>query len=360
MKVPFLDINKMHKPIQPELDEAIKSTVESGWYIGGDIVRNFENEFAKYLSVNHCVGCGSGTDALELILRALEIGPGDEVIVPSFTWVSDAEVVHMVGAKPVLADVEDEGHGLSVDSIKSKITTNTKAIIAVHLYGVPCDIKPIVELAKGHDLKVIEDCAQAHGATVNGSKVGGFGDAAAFSFYPTKNLGALGDAGAVVTNDSELAKKVRLLANHGQVVRDEHVLIGRNSRLDSLQAAVLSVKLKYLDQWNAERRRLAKLYIEQLKEIPSLQLPEYDDEYVYHLFVIRTEKRDALKVFLEKEGIQTAIHYPKAIHQIGAYESVASDLQYSEQAAAQVLSLPLYPGLSSEDVEFVAETIRRF
>jgi len=358
MKIPFLDIKRQQSSIQEELNAVAQDVIQGGWFIGGEYVDRFEKDFAKYNGIDHCVSCGNGTDALELILRGLDIGQGDEVIIPSFTWVSDAEVIKAVGAEIVFADIEAESFNISAETIAPCITPGTKAIIVVHLYGIPCDMEPILALAKKHSIKVIEDCAHAHGAIYKGKKVGSWGDASAFSFYPTKNLGALGDGGAVLTHDHKLAEKISLLSNHGQVQRDEHVMIGRNSRLDTLQAAFLSVKLKYLDEWNEERRRLAQIYLEGLKGADII-LPSNDIERVFHLFVIRTKKRDALKNFLFEQGIETAIHYPKAIHQIDAYQTDITLLN-SEKAVEEVLSLPLYRGLSEEEVSKVVDEICLF
>lgn len=359
MKIPFLNLDRSHAAIESELEDAFRSVLDSGWFIGGKEVEKFENEFAKYIGVEHCVTCGNGTDALELILKAFGIGTGDEVILPSFTWVSDAEAVLNVGATPVLADINESNYLLSVDSVREKITANTKAIIAVHLYGSAAVLIGLRQLCKEHSVKLIEDCAQAHGAQIEGKQVGSIGDAAAFSFYPTKNLGALGDGGAVTTNNEELAHRIRLIANHGQSRRDEHEVVGRNSRLDPMQAAFLNIKLGYLDQWNKERERLAEVYLAELDGLP-ITLPENQPGRVFHLFVIALEERDSLKVHLENKGIQAAIHYPKAIHQISAYKQYSSDLPNAEKAAAQVLSLPLYPGLIEEEVRMVTKEIRRF
>lgn len=359
MKVPFLNLDRSHSAIKTELEEAMKKVLNSGWFIGGEEVEKFENEFARYIGAKHCVGCGNGTDALELILKAFDNGPGDEVIVPSFTWVSDAEAVVNAGATPVFAEIDSDSYTISIDSVRSKITPKTKAIIAVHLYGSTADLIGLKQLCKEHNLKLIEDCAQAHGALHNGRKVGSIGDAAAFSFYPTKNLGALGDGGAITTNNKEFANKIKLIANHGQLQRDQHELIGRNSRLDPIQAAILSIKLNYLDQWNRERERLAKIYLDELKDL-SIKLPRTQPGRVFHLFVIALQQRDELKSYLESKGVHTAIHYPKAIHQIPVYVQFSASLPNSEKAPAEVLSLPIYPGLKEEEVRFVAGEIRRF
>ncbi len=358
MKVPFLDINKQNEPIKKELSTAIEKVIDSGWFVGGEYVEQFEHAFAHYINADHCVSCGNGTDALELILEGMGIGAGDEVIVPSFTWVSDAEAVVRCGATPIFADVDIKTYDLSAELIASHITTRTKAVIAVHLFGLPCDLSPIKKLCVEHDLKLIEDCAQAHGALYQNQKVGTIGDAAAFSFYPTKNLGALGDGGAIVTNNTDLANKIRLIKDHGQTTRDVHKTTGRNSRLDSLQAAVLLLKLKQLDAWNTERAKLANMYLDRLSGNVK-QLPMQQEGRVWHLFTILVEQRDALKSFLEAADIQTAIHYPTPIHKMAAFNNDLN-LPNAEKIASQILSLPLYPGLTEAQQAHVIDTIKRF
>lgn len=358
MKVPFLDINKQHDSIRHKLDEAVAKVINSGWFIGGEYVERFENEFASYLDAQHCVTCGNGTDALELILEAYEIGAGDEVIIPSFTWVSDAEAVVRAGAKPVFADVAIDTFNLSVENIRPLITNQTKAVIAVHLFGLPADLAPLKSLCDTHDIKLIEDCAQAHGAVYQNQKVGTIGDAALFSFYPTKNLGALGDGGAVVAYSSDLADRIRLIKDHGQPVRDQHLLAGRNSRLDSLQAAVLSLKLKHLDAWNVERARLAAVYLKEL-ENTSIKLPLMQQGRVWHLFTVLSAQRDELKDHLAKADIQTAVHYPTPLHKMNTFKHELS-LPNAEIISSQILSLPLYPGLTETQQAHVINTIKRF
>lgn len=358
MKIKFLDLKKQQSLIQDDLSHLAAEIIEKGWYIGGSYVERFENDFAAYLGAKYCVSCGNGTDALELILKGYNIGAGDEVIVPSFTWVSDAEAVHAVGATPVLVDIDRHGYNISSATIESRITPKTKAIIVVHLYGIPCDMESIMLLSRKYGIKVIEDCAQAHGATWAGKKAGTIGDAGSFSFYPTKNLGALGDGGAVTTNDENLAKSIQLIKDHGQESRDNHILIGRNSRLDTMQAAFLSLKLPYLDEWNLERERLAQIYLQGLEGL-DLILPVNNPERVFHLFVIQTQLRDQIKQYLNKHGIETAIHYPNPIHSIQIY-SLGYTLPNSERAASEVLSLPLYRGLQDKEVEYVIKIIKQF
>ena len=358
MKVSFLNLRKQQAGLKEKLLATTSNIIEEGWYIGGKYVEQFEHAFSEYLKAGSCISCANGTDALELILRGFGIGKGDEVIVPSFTWVSDAEVVHAVGARPVFADIPMDSYCIAEETIANLITSKTKAIIVVHLYGSPCDMDPIINLGKKYGIKVIEDCAQAHGASYKGKMVGTIGDAAAFSFYPTKNLGALGDGGAIVTNDAALAHTVRLLKDHGQKARDKHVAIGTNSRLDALQAAVLSLKLSYLDQWNDERRRLAQIYLSGMNKM-NVKLPDNKIDRVFHLFVIQTAFRNQLKEYLSEHGIETAIHYPTPIHKIEAYQ-VSEVLPNSERATREVLSLPLYPGMEDAEVEYVIKHIKAF
>ncbi len=362
--IKFLDLKALHAPIQDELSEAVQRVVASGWYIGGEEVRQFEEDFASYLKVGHCIGCASGTDALELILRAFGIGPGDEVIVPAMTWVSDAEAVKLVGATPVFADVLENEYTIDPRSISGQITERTRAIIAVHLYGLPCRMTEIMELAKKRDIKVIEDCAHSHGATLGGMKTGGLGDAAALSFYPTKNLGALGDAGAVTTNDPAVAEKIRLLSDHGQPTRDKHVLIGKTSRLDPIQAAVLNVKLKYLDQWNEVRASNARHFLEALQDT-GLKLPYVPEgvTHVYHQFVIQSKQRNRLRDYLLTQGIETAIHYPKALPDLPIYNCEryrAGDFPVSERLSQTALSLPILAEASMQNhlVKQIKDTIK--
>ena len=358
MKIPFLNIKPQHEALKAELEQVMAEVVDSGWYVGGQVVETFENDFAQYIGAKNCISCGNGTDALELILEGYEIGEGDEVIIPSFTWVSDGESVVRAGAKPVFADVEVNTFNLSVERIRQLITKKTKAIIAVHLFGLPAELDAIKDLCIEKGIKLIEDCAHAHGAVYDTQKVGGIGDAALFSFYPTKNLGALGDGGAVVTNDQRLADRIRLIKDHGQVVRDKHVLAGRNSRLDTLQAAVLSVKLKYLDQSNKERARLADIYLKALADT-DLRLPKKQEGRIWHLFTVLSKQRDELKAHLAKVGIQTAIHYPTPIHKMEAFKNEIS-LPNAEKISNQILSLPLFPGLKEAEIEYVVEGIKSF
>lgn len=346
-----------------EIDAAVLKVLAGGHYILGEEVRSFESEFASYIGVGHCIGVGSGTEALHVILAALEIGPGDEVITVSHTAVATVAAIVQTGAKPVFADISPESFNLDPRDFESKITAKTKAVILVHLYGQPANITEVLEIAKKYQLQVIEDCAQAHGATVGGRKVGSFGDAAAFSFYPTKNLGAIGDGGAVVTRSPEIAERVRLIRQYGWAERYVSKIHGWNSRLDEMQAAILRVKLKRLDHENERRREIAAAYNQGLAG-SGVQSPSVfpGSEHVYHLYVIRCERRDELQKSLSNAGVQTLVHYPVPVHQQPAYLIMAGDihLPHTENAAKTILSLPMYPYLSRQDVSTVIEKVREY
>jgi dTDP-4-amino-4,6-dideoxygalactose transaminase len=349
---------------KPEIDEAIQRVLDRGRYILGEEVSNFEAEFASYLGVKHAIGLGSGTEAIHVALAACGIGPGDEVITVSHTAVATVAAIELTGATPVLVDIEPDFFTLDPLQFQAAITSRTRAVIPVHLYGQPANLEPIMEIARARNLRVIEDCAQAHGATYQGNRVGSYGDIACFSFYPTKNLGALGDGGMVVTSDAGLAERARLLREYGWAKRYVSHIAGWNSRLDELQAAVLRVKLRYLDQDNRKRARLADQYGEGLDDC-TLVLPSARDNttHAYHLYVVRSSKRDRMQVFLNDRGIGTLVHYPVPIHLQAAYDKRipgGTVLQQTERAAQEVLSLPIYPELSDSDVQQVIESIRDF
>lgn len=349
---------------QVEIDTQIRRVLDKGWYILGQEVKAFEAEFASYIGVADGIGVGNGTDALHLALAACGIGQGDEVITVSHTAVATVAAIDLVGATPVLVDIDPTFFTLDPRKLERAITPRTKAIIPVHLYGQPADMVPILQIARQHGIKVIEDCAQAHGATYRGRRVGSWGDMACFSFYPTKNLGALGDGGMVVTDDPDLAEKTRLIRQYGWAERYVSHLRGWNSRLDELQAAILRVKLKYLDADNAARANLATIY-NQLLADTDLVLPVEDpvSTHVYHLYVVRTTRRDELRAFLKGQAIGALVHYPVPIHLQPAYRGRLlgeHDLPHSERAAQEVLSLPLYPELSEADVKVVVEAILKF
>ncbi|GAA0890994.1 DegT/DnrJ/EryC1/StrS family aminotransferase [Fulvivirga kasyanovii] len=364
MKVPFFDLKRQYDHLRNDVNAAVHEVLNGGSFIGGKEVEGFESSFAEYTQTSHCIACGNGTDALELALRALDIGPGDEVIIPAFTFVGDAEVISLVGATVVLVDILSTEYTLDPSKLEAAINDKTKAIICTHLYGLPCRMDQIMTIAKKHGIKVVEDCAQAHGASLAGKPVGSLGDIAAFSFYPTKNLGAYGDAGAIVTNNDRLAEKVRLLANHGQISKNEHIVVGRNSRMDVMQATVLNVKLKYLDEWNRRRRQTAQIYSQELQSKSIIKPQVYENAYhVYHLYVVRSNNRNALQGYLKTQGVVTEIHYPKAIHQLEAFRHLqVTDKQYpvAEEIAASVLSLPVFPELKEDEIRWVVRSLNYF
>lgn len=358
--VPFLDLKATYLELQSELDNAYTNVMQSGYYLLGKELEAFEQEFAEYCTTTHCVGCGNGLEAIELLLKAYGIGEGDEVIVPSNTYIATWLAVSYVGAKPVPVEPILETYNIDPGLIEAAITPKTKAIIPVHLYGQPVDMDPIMAIAKKHNLVVIEDAAQAHGALYKGKKVGSLGHAAAFSFYPGKNLGAYGDAGAITTNDKNIAEKVKVLRNYGSQKKYFNEVQGVNSRLDELQAAFLRVKLKKLDEWNARRKVVAQLYLEGLKNEKSIVLPRVPDwaDPAWHLFVVRHAHRDALQEKLNKKGIQTLIHYPLPPHKQAAYAEMNHlSFPISEKIHQEVLSLPIGPHLSHEEAQQVIEGI---
>lgn len=348
-----------------EIDAAIKRTLESGWYILGQEVESFEKEFAAYLGAGQAVGVNSGTDALYLALRACEVGPGDGVLTVSHTAVATVAAIEQCGATPVFVDIDPATFTIDVGELADTITKHRgrlKAVVPVHIYGHPARITEVMEIAARYELRVIEDCAQAHGAMWHNRKVGTFGDIAAFSFYPTKNLGALGDGGAVVTNDDELAKRVRLLREYGWEQRYVSKITGLNSRLDEIQAAILRAKLRHLDEDNRRRIKLAQYYNRELEDHPALSLPQTssDATHVYHQYVIRVQARDNLRDYLREHGTGTLIHYPVPIHQQPAYAGRLTDhgsLSETEAAAREILSLPLFPELSDEQQQTVVQQL---
>lgn len=364
MKVPFLDFHAPYLELKAELDAAYLRVMEAGWYILGKEVEAFETEFAAYCETKYCVGVGNGLEALHLILRAMEIGAGDEVIVPANTYIASWLAVSQVGANIVPVEPDEKTYNINPLLIEKAITDRTKAIMAVHLYGQPADMDAINEIATRHNLKVIEDAAQAHGARYKNRRVGGLGDAAGFSFYPTKNLGAIGDAGAVTTNNPELADKIRLLRNYGSRVKYENEIQGYNSRLDELQAAFLRVKLAKLDEWNSRRVDVAEQYLKTLCENPNLTIPFVPDwaEPVWHLFVVRHPKRYNLEKSLKIAGISTLIHYPIPPHLSDAYANTSfnlGDFILTEKLAKQVMSLTLHPHMQKQDINFIIKILRQ-
>jgi len=347
IKLPFLDLDASNSECRFDLDNVYKQVMDSGWFIRGEECDSFEKAFADYCQVQYCVGVGNGLDAITLILRAMDIGSNDEVIVPANTFIATWLAVSQCRAIPVPVEAEERSFNIDPAKIEQKITSRTKAIIVVHLYGRPADMTVINKIAKDHQLKVIEDGAQAHGASYFGKQVGTLADAAAFSFYPGKNLGALGDGGAVITNDAELADKVRCIGNYGSKSKYHHDLAGVNSRLDELQAAFLTIKLKHLDKWNKQRRELAEYYCDELADVESITLPDRQQGFdsVWHLFVIRSPSRTALQQLLLSHGIVSQIHYPIPPHLSGAYRKSwqVGAFPLTEILATEVLSLPMFP-----------------
>ena len=364
MRVPFVSFKKLEEELNVELHNAFERVFGNSWYIDGNEGKQFEEEFAAYCGVKHCIGCGNGLDALFLILKASGIGEGDEVIVPSNTFIATVLAVSRTGAKPVLVEPRLMTYNIDADQIEAKITARTKAIMPVHLYGQPADMDAICRVAQKYHLKVFEDAAQAHGAFYKGKRVGGLADAAGFSFYPGKNLGALGDAGCVTTNNDELAVKIRAMANYGSDYKYHHIYQGYNTRMDEMQAAFLRAKLPVLDRVNEDRRRTAKRYSEGIRN-PRLILPYVDWNMVtpvWHIYAVRTSERDALIAYLEKKDIHTGIHYPTAIHNQQAYQNldiVRGSLPICEEISETEISLPMYYGMK-EETDYVIQALNEW
>jgi dTDP-4-amino-4,6-dideoxygalactose transaminase len=344
----------------PELEEAFRRVMRSGQYILGPEVEAFEEEVASYLGVKHAVGVNSGTDALVIALRALGVGPGDEVITTPFTFFATAEAISLAGATPVFVDIDPRTFNINPDLIPSAITPRTKAILPVHLYGLPAEMDPILEIARSYGLKVLEDCAQAFGATYRGKKVGTLGDAGAFSFFPTKNLGGFGDGGLIATNSDEVAERARMLRAHGSRRKYYNERVGYNSRLDALQAAFLRVKLRHVDAWNEARRQVASRYNELLAGLPGLVLPEVSPGHVFHQYTVRVlGGRDRVAEALAREGVGTMVYYPVPLHRLPVYAHMGAALPEAERAAREVLSLPMGPFLTREQAHGVAIALLR-
>ena len=374
LEVPFLDLKVQYKSIKEEVDKAIQEVIDNTAFILGKAVSDFENNFAKAHNVKHCICTSSGTDGNHLALWALNIQPGDEVIIPANTFIATAWGATLCGAKPVFVDCHKKTYNLDPEKVIAAITPKTKAIVAVHLYGQPADMDALKEIAKAKDIILVEDAAQAHLAEYKGKKVGGLSDATSFSFYPGKNLGAYGEGGAVVTDDDKLAAKIRMLREHGQSEKYYHETMGHNYRMEGIQGAVLGVKLKYLENWTNERRRVAAKYKELLNDLDRIALP-FEAEgvrHVYHLFVLRIlndspdkvqKLRDSLKNYLHENKIASGLHYPVPLHQQKCFESLGykkGDFPVSEKLAEGGLSLPMYPELTNDQVEYVSSKIRKF
>lgn len=364
MKIPFVDLKAQYNSLKNEMDTAMQSVIDRTAFIKGTEIKEFEEAYAKAYGVKHCIGVANGTDAIYISLKMLGIGAGDEVITVANSWISTAETISQTGASPVFIDI-DKFSTIDSSKIEEKITDKTKAIIPVHIYGQPADIKTIKQIADKHNLYLIEDCAQSHFAEFEGQKVGTFGDAATFSFYPGKNLGAYGDAGAIITNNGDLAEKFRMYANHGALQKHHHIMPGINSRLDTLQAAVLNVKLPHILKWNKMRAENAAYYDKILSEINEIVTPPKRNnvKHVYHVYSIRTKQRDELIKHLKQNNIGTAVHYPVALAFMEAYKELnytERDLPMAAKFQNEILSLPMYPELTKEMMDYVAATIKQF
>lgn len=359
-KIPWMDLSRQSAKLKPQFERAISDLFDRGDFILGSESNRFEAEFASYCEAKYCIGVANGTDALVLCLRALDIQPGAEVITSAFSFFATAEAIALVGAKPVFADVDADTLTLDPEDIRKKISEQTRAIIPVHLYGNPCHILEIERIAEKYHLKIIHDACQAHGATYGGRRIGSFRDATAFSFYPSKNLGAFGDAGAIVTDNLDTARRLRRLRDHGQEEKNQHLEIATNSRLDDIQAALLRIKLRHLDEWNSARIRLAGHYQKHLGSANNLRLvtPCPDGTAVYHLFVIRLQNRDRVREQLAQEGIGTGVHYPVPLHLTPALSSLGysrGEFPVAESAADTVVSLPMFPELTTEEVDYIVQ-----
>ncbi len=361
LRIPLIGLDRQTKSITGEFLNEIEKILDKGWFVLGEKLREFEEEFARYSGVKYAIGVGSGTDALLLSLKAIGVGPGDEVLVPANTFIATAEAITHSGATPVFVDVDARTYNIDVRD--ARVTERTKAVIPVHLYGQPADMDEVRDFAEKFGLTIIEDASQAHGGIYKGKKVGSLGDVGCFSFYPTKPLGAIGDAGMVTTDDEELDAKVRRLRNHGRSELNVHVEPGYTSRLDEIQAAALSLKLKYLDQWNLRRRTIAREYDELLGGWPGIQTPYClpQAEHVYYLYVIRTVRRDELRADLTRQGVQASVHYPTPIHLQPAYRDRCwCRARCAEEAAMQILSLPMFAELQDEEVRYVCDVVARW
>jgi dTDP-4-amino-4,6-dideoxygalactose transaminase len=364
MKVPFVDLGAQYQAHKAEFDAAFAEVIERTAFIGGEPVKRFERDYAEAYGTRHCVSCANGTDAIYVALKMLGIGAGDEVITTACSWISTSETISQTGARPVFVDIDDY-FVIDTDLIERAITPRTKAIIPVHLYGQAAPLAPLEAIARRHNLHLIEDCAQAHFATWDGRRVGTVGAVGTFSFYPGKNLGAYGDAGALITSDDDLARRCRMYANHGALVKHEHEIEGINSRLDGLQAALLSKKLPHVAEWTRARQRIAARYDELLADVPGVTTPKVRKgaTHVFHLYVVRASNRDALRQRLAERGIEVAIHYPRPLPFLPAYARLGyapADFPKAVAAQGEILSLPIYPEMSTAMIDYVAGTIREF
>lgn len=366
VNIPFVDLKAQYQSIKKEIDQAIDNVIDETAFIGGKYVRNFEKEFAETYGVKHCISVANGTDSLYIIMKMLGIKEGDEVITSAYSWISSSETISQTGATPVFVDIEQDYFTLDANLIESKITNKTKAIIPVHIHGQMCDMDRIIELSKKYHLHIIEDCAQSHFSEFKGQRAGTMGIASSFSFYPGKNLGAYGDAGCILTNNDELAYKFRMYSTHGALKKHDHQIEGINSRLDGLQAAILSAKLPHIFEWTAKRKSRAALYTKLFENNKFLTIPSVrsETEHSFHLYIIRLHtKREELREYLKKEGIETAIHYPNILPEMPAYKYLnysSSDFPIAFANQSTILSIPLYPELTDEQVKYVVDTINKF
>lgn len=365
MKVPFVDLKAQYESIKPHIDKAIADVINETAFIGGKYVKDFESQFATLYGVNHVIPCANGTDSLYIIMKMLGIGAGDEVITVANSWISSSETISQTGAKPVFVDVDEDFYSLDETKLEQVITDRTKAVIVVHLHGQMCNMEALKSICDKHKIALIEDCAQSHFSEFKGKRAGLTGIAASFSFYPGKNLGAYGDAGCMITNDPKLAEKCRMYASHGALKKHHHQMEGINSRLDGLQAAILSAKLPYILEWTEQRIGVADLYQKYLAGIEEIKLPQVrpDSKHTFHLYVIKAEQRDALADYLKAKGIETAIHYPTPLPVLPAYQYLGythEDFPVAVKLQKQILSLPIYPELTEDAIRYIAATIKEF
>jgi dTDP-4-amino-4,6-dideoxygalactose transaminase len=365
MKIPFVDLRAQYESIKPEIDGAISRVIQQTAFIGGSFVSGFENEFAKAYGVKHAVGCGNGTDSLYILMKMMGIGAGDEVITVANSWISSSETITQTGARPVFVDIHPEYYSMDESRLEEKITKSTKAVIAVHLQGQMCEIEIIQKICEKNKIYLIEDCAQSHFSEFKGKRAGLFGNAGSFSFYPGKNLGAYGDAGCIITNDDELADKCRMYSHHGALKKHQHQIEGINSRLDGLQAAVLSAKLPHLADWTEGRIRCAALYTKYLEGIPEVITPRQrpNTKHTWHLYVIRCKKRTALTEYLSSLGIETSVHYPVILPNMPVYRYLGykpEDFPVANSMQEEILSLPLFPEMTETQIQFTSDSIKSF
>ncbi len=365
MRIPLVDLKAQYRSIKSEIDDAISKVLNETAFVGGSNVRSFEDDFSEAYGVKHVISCGNGTDSLYILMKMMGIGKGDEVITAANSWISSSETISQTGARPVFVDVHPEYYSIDENQIEGKITSNTRAVIAVHLQGQPCEIEKIKSICDKHGLVLIEDCAQSHFSEFNGKRTGLFGIAGSFSFYPGKNLGSYGDAGCIITNDDVLAEKCRMYANHGALKKHQHQMEGINSRMDGIQAAILSVKLRHLPEWNKRRIQNAALYNKYLSGVKDIYLPvqRENSKHTWHLYVIRSRQRDKLAQWLLDNGIETSVHYPTALPNLPAYKYLGhkpEDFPVASSLQNEILSLPMFPELTEESIQYIAGTIKSF